>query len=37
MHNSDKGQTFVYSTADLEYSTEQINKMYYLSAQNTEF
>jgi hypothetical protein len=37
MNNSDKGEKLVSKTANLEYSTKQVNKMYYLSAQNTEF
>jgi hypothetical protein len=37
MNNSDKGEALVSKTADLEYSAKQVNKMHYLSAQNTEF
>jgi hypothetical protein len=37
MNNADKGEKHISKTADLEYSTKQVNKMHYLSAQNTEF
>lgn len=36
MKNSDKGETLLSKTVDLEYSTKQVNKMHYLYAQNTE-
>jgi hypothetical protein len=37
MNNSDKGEKLLSKTTDLKYSTKQVNKMHYLSAQNVEF
>jgi len=37
MNNSDKGEKLVSKTADIEYSTKQVNKIHYLFTQNTEF
>jgi hypothetical protein len=37
MKDSDKGEKLVSKSADIEYSTKQVDKIHYLSAQNTEF